>query len=272
MSIDSRHIVEQRSRAERTANAEVIPVPDPAPDAAYAGTESEESDAAGLPLVPLQPSWYAAPASTGSNSQSSNRRCPSPSPRRLRTSRSLRSTCRSAPVRGRRRSGNGNGTAMHQEADEAGSPLLPLPPITPRFGFEELRVDVDGIKPTMTVSGTITRLFGGPAHLDRPGHEGPGDRCAGPDRSATATAALVAAAGHVSVQLTGGPFLPGEPEGDRHVQRRLRRPGDAALHVRDGGLPRGGLRVRHGERRDRRHLAQPGQPPEPRAVGCRHRR
>ncbi len=40
-------------------------------------------------------------------------------------------------------------------------PHVPLPPIATRFGTEELRVDVDGVKPTMTVSGTITRLFGG---------------------------------------------------------------------------------------------------------------
>ncbi|MGH3696727.1 MAG: hypothetical protein ACRDRX_22555 [Pseudonocardiaceae bacterium] len=37
------------------------------------------------------------------------------------------------------------------------SVILPIP----LFGTEELRVDVDGVMPTMTVSGTITRLFGG---------------------------------------------------------------------------------------------------------------
>jgi len=37
----------------------------------------------------------------------------------------------------------------------------PSPIPTPLFGTEELRVDVDGVMPTMTVSGTITRLFGG---------------------------------------------------------------------------------------------------------------
>jgi hypothetical protein len=34
-------------------------------------------------------------------------------------------------------------------------------PIFPAFGTEELRVDVDGVMPTMTVSGTVTRIFGG---------------------------------------------------------------------------------------------------------------
>lgn len=38
---------------------------------------------------------------------------------------------------------------------------VPTPIPTPLFGTEELRVDVDGVMPTMTVSGTITRLFGG---------------------------------------------------------------------------------------------------------------
>ena len=31
----------------------------------------------------------------------------------------------------------------------------------PLFGTEDLRVDIDGFMPAMTVSGTITRLFGG---------------------------------------------------------------------------------------------------------------
>ena len=188
MSIDSRHIVEQRSRAERTANAEVIPVPDPAPDAAYAGTESEESDASGLPLVPLQPFLVrrsgiyrleqpvartdGAPAHPRADSAH-----PDPSDRPAGRSRPQATQA----------SGNGNGTEMKQQPDEAGSPLLPLPPITPRFGFEELRVDVDGIKPTMTVSGTITRLFAAGSPGSRGSRRTPRP-VPGPDRSAIATA------------------------------------------------------------------------------------
>ncbi|GAA3918502.1 hypothetical protein GCM10022629_25710 [Amorphoplanes auranticolor] len=34
-------------------------------------------------------------------------------------------------------------------------------PVFPVLGTEELRVDVDGVMPTMTVSGTVTRIFGG---------------------------------------------------------------------------------------------------------------
>ena len=161
MSIDSRHIVEQRSRAERTANAEVTPVPDPARDAAYTGTESEESDAAGLPLVPLPPFVVRRSGIYRIEQPVLQPTVPQPIP--VPTPH-IPIPPIELPVGPRPRtqaSGNGNGTAMKQESDEAGSPLLPLPPITPRFGFEELRVDVDGVKPTMTVSGTITRLFGG---------------------------------------------------------------------------------------------------------------
>ena len=207
MSIDSRHIVEQRSRAERTANAEVIPVPDPAPDAAYAGTESEESDAAGLPLVPLQPFLVRRSGIYRLEQPVLQPTVPQPIPCRLRTSRFPRSTCRSAPSADAG-AGNGNGTAMHQEADEAGSPLLPLPPITPRFGFEELRVDVDGIKPTMTVSGTITRLFAGRlTWIARVTKDPATGAWTGPISYRDGSTALRPQAS-VAVQLTGGPFRP----------------------------------------------------------------
>jgi hypothetical protein len=53
---------------------------------------------------------------------------------------------------------NGTEAAVDLEANSASNPLVP--PAT-LFGTEELRVDVDGVMPTMTVSGTITRLFGG---------------------------------------------------------------------------------------------------------------
>ncbi len=208
MSIDSRHIVEQRSRAERTANAEVIPVPDPAPDAAYAGTESEESDASGLPLVPLQPFLVRRSGIYRIEQPVLQPTVPQPIPA---PTPHIPIPPIDLPVGPRPRtqaSGNGNGTAMKQEPDEAGSPLLPLPPITPRFGFEELRVDVDGIKPTMTVSGTITRLFAGRlTWIARVTKDPATGAWTGPISYRDGSTALRPQAS-VAVQLTGGPFRP----------------------------------------------------------------
>ena len=208
MSIDSRHIVEQRSRAERTANAEVIPVPDPAPDAAYAGTESEESDASGLPLVPLQPFLVRRSGVYRLEQPVFQPTVPQPIPA---PTPHIPIPPIEMPVGPRPRtqaSGNGNGTAMKQEPDEAGSPLLPLPPITPRFGFEELRVDVDGIKPTMTVSGTITRLFAGRlTWIARVTKDPATGAWTGPISYRDGSTALRPQAS-VAVQLTGGPFRP----------------------------------------------------------------
>ena len=208
MSIDSRHIVEQRSRAERTANAEVIPVPDPARDAAYTGTESEESDAAGLPLVPLPPFVVRRSGIYRIEQPVLQPTVPQPIP--VPTPH-IPIPPIELPVGPRPRtqaSGNGNGTAMKQESDEAGSPLLPLPPITPRFGFEELRVDVDGIKPTMTVSGTITRLFAGRlTWIARVTKDPATGAWTGPISYRDGSTALRPQAS-VAVQLTGGPFRP----------------------------------------------------------------
>ncbi len=236
MSIDSRHIVEQRSRAERTANAEVIPVPDPAPDAAYAGTESEESDArvsrsylpSAVPGTPLR-CLPARPA------RRYNRRFPSRS--RPIPSRSLRSSRRSDPVRRTQASGNGNGAASAGQPDEAGRVA---PPAAPDHTAVRLRgaagrcrwhqADDDRERHDHS---PVRR----PAHLDRAGHQGPGDRCV--DRtdqlSRRQYGAATAGLGRGAADRRSVP--PGEPEGDRHLQRRHRLPTHAHLQLRAGRVP-----------------------------------
>lgn len=85
-----------------------------------------------------------------------------------------------------------------------GRPVI-LPPL---FGTEELRVDVDGVMPTMTVSGTITRLFGGRlTWIARVTKDPATDAWTGPISYRDGTTSLRPQAA-VSVKLTGGPFLP----------------------------------------------------------------
>ena len=158
MSIDSRHIVEQRSRAARTANAEVIPVPDPAPDAAYAETESEESDAAGLPLVPLQPVRVRRSGVYRLEQPVFQPTVPQPIPVPTPHIPIPPIELPVGPVRGRRRPG----TATEPRCSRKPTRPVAAPPNAPdqpAVRLRGLRVDVDGIKPTMTVSGTISRLF-----------------------------------------------------------------------------------------------------------------
>jgi hypothetical protein len=88
-------------------------------------------------------------------------------------------------------------------------PPIPVPPIPPPlFGTEELRVDVDGVMPTMTVSGTITRLFGGQlTWIARVTNDPATGAWTGPISYRDGTTSLRPQA-TVSVTLTGGPFLP----------------------------------------------------------------
>jgi hypothetical protein len=99
---------------------------------------------------------------------------------------------------------DGGETQVDSEQTGAG-PITPLPPL---FGTEELRVDVDGVMPTMTVSGTISRLFGGRltwiARVTK--HPVTGE-WTGPINYRDGTISLRPQA-TVSVKLTGGPFLP----------------------------------------------------------------
>ena len=93
------------------------------------------------------------------------------------------------------------------QPDEAG-PTLPSGPITPLFGTEELRVDVDGVMPTMTVSGTITRLFGGRlTWIARVTRDPATGAWTGPISYRDGTTSLRPQA-TVAVRLTGSPFLP----------------------------------------------------------------
>lgn len=86
------------------------------------------------------------------------------------------------------------------------TPVPPIPP--PLLGTEELRVDVDGVMPTMTVSGTITRLFGGRlTWIARVTKDPATDAWTGPISYRDGTTSLRPQA-TVSVKLTGGPFLP----------------------------------------------------------------
>ncbi|WP_110241827.1 hypothetical protein [Nocardioides gilvus] len=115
-----------------------------------------------------------------------------------------------APHAGNGHLAPGTGAAPHPEEDHADAAAVGpvLPPITPLFGTEELRVDVDGVKPTMTVSGTITRLFGGRlTWIARVTQDPATGAWIGPISYRDGTTSLRPQA-TVSVKLTGGPFLP----------------------------------------------------------------
>lgn len=109
-----------------------------------------------------------------------------------------------------------NGHATHGTTDgvevtgleDDAAAIVPGPPIiTPLFGTDELRVDVDGVKPTMTMSGTVTRLRGGRlTWIARVTRDASG-AWVGPISYRDGNTALRPQT-RVSVQLTGGPFLP----------------------------------------------------------------
>ena len=275
MSIDVRHESLEKFRAERDKTAEVIQVPDPVADA-YDGTSSDENAAAGLPIRPLPfppflvrrsgiyrldrpivlppiPGAFPDSAHPDPNDPSAR---PTATPDRPRPDpRGVRERCRGA---GRRRS------------ERRRVPVGPVPavPTATRYrgiagGRRRGHADDDRQRDRHP----DVRW---PAHLDRPGHEGPGDRWLdGPDQLPRRHRVLRPQA-NVSVQLSGGPFLPSEQEGDRHVQRRSGAPVTLTYKFETGRVPQGRLRVRHGQRRDRGHLAQSDQPPEPRAGGAEH--
>lgn len=99
---------------------------------------------------------------------------------------------------------DGDGYVDSGSVDGAG----PVLPITPLLGTEELRVDVDGVMPTMTVSGTITRLFGGRlTWIARVTRDPATGAYTGPISYRDGTTSLRPQS-TVSVQLSGGPFLP----------------------------------------------------------------
>jgi hypothetical protein len=95
------------------------------------------------------------------------------------------------------------------DGGEAG-PTPTWPPIwpPPLFGTEELRVDVDGVMPTMTVSGTISRLFGGKlTWIARVTKDRATGAWTGPISYRDGTSSL-RPQDTVAVTLSGGPFLP----------------------------------------------------------------
>lgn len=98
----------------------------------------------------------------------------------------------------------GQEQAEAESVDTAG----PILPIIPLLGTEELRVDVDGVMPTMTISGTITRLFGGRlTWLARVSRDPVTGAYSGPISYRDGTVSLRPQAS-VSVKLTGLPFMP----------------------------------------------------------------
>jgi hypothetical protein len=209
MSIDYRHESEEKFRAERSGTAEVIPVPDPVADA-YDEVSSDERDAAGLPVRPFPFPPFLLRRSGIYRLDQPVLLPPVPTPIPIPQIPHIPPVDPPVgPIAGGVQQTSGNG-AKTQEPDQDGaaSPLLPRPPIRPLFGTEELRVDIDGVKPTMTVSGTVTRLFGGRltwiAHVAKDPATG---AWTGPISYRDGTASLRPQS-TVSVQLTGGPFFP----------------------------------------------------------------
>ncbi len=210
MSIDFRHESDEKFRAERTGSAEVIPVPDPVPDS-YESTSAEERDAAGSPLVPVPFPPFLVRRSGVYRLDRPVVLPPVPTPIPIPQIPSIDPIDPPVgPLGGGVHQTTRNGAEAHvqPEQDRAASDLIPRPPITPLFGTEELRVDVDGVKPTMTVSGTITRLFGGRlTWIARVTKDPATGAWTGPISYRDGTASLRPQS-TVSVQLTGGPFLP----------------------------------------------------------------
>jgi hypothetical protein len=180
----------ERYRAERKRTAEVSSVPDPVPDL-YAAT-SDGLQAAGVPerqalpplvvrrsgiyrLVPgFVPPIPAAP-----------------------TDGNVSKPSEAIQV-------NGPGAADLAQASAVG----PVVPSATLFGTEELRVDVDGLLPTMTVSGTINRLFSGQlTWIARVTKDPVTGAWTGPISYRDGKTSLRPQA-KVSVTLTGPPFLP----------------------------------------------------------------
>ena len=213
MSIDTRHEAEERFRAARSGTVEVSPVPDPVADA-FDGTNADERTAAGLPLpqVPFPPFLVRRSGVYRLDRPVVLPPTPVPIPVPHVPIPPIPPLGRPAGANGHDQvetSGNGAEAAAESEADgAAASPLVPLPPITPLFGTEELRVDVDGVKPTMTVSGTITRMFGGRlTWIARVMRDQATGAWTGPISYRDGTTTLRPHT-TVSVLLTGGPFLP----------------------------------------------------------------
>ena len=213
MSIDVRPEAHEKFRAQRGKTAEVIQVPDPIADA-YDGTSSDENAAAGLPVRPLPfpPLLVRRSGIYRLDRPIVLPPIPLPSPIPHLPIPPIPPLDLPLPPIGPRPIPEASGDGAEAQADHgqngAASPLIPFPPITPLFGTEELRVDIDGVKPTMTVSGTITRLFGGRlTWIARVTKDPATGAWTGPISYRDGTASLRPQA-KVSVQLTGGPFLP----------------------------------------------------------------
>lgn len=209
MSIDTRQEAEVRFRAERSGTVEVSPVPDPVADA-YDGTSSDEHAAARLPVptIPFPPLLLRRSGIYRLDRPVVLPPTPVPIPV---PHIPIPPIDRPVGPNGEgQMETSGNGAEAHVEPEQDGaaaSPLIP-PPITPLFGTEELRVDIDGVKPTMTVSGTITRLFGGRlTWIARVKKDPATGAWTGRISYRDGTTALRPQA-TVSVKLTGGPFLP----------------------------------------------------------------
>ena len=200
MSIDTQHEAEERFRAERSGAVEVSPVPDPVADA-YDG---DESAAAGLavrsgrfpPFLLRRSGIYRVDQTLVIPPTSAPTSVPAPA------------IDRPAAANGHGQvETSGNGAEAGVAPGPDGAAASP-PSLLPLLGTEELRVDVDGVKPTMTVSGTITRLFGGRlTWIARVTKDPATGAWTGPISYRDGTATLRPQT-TVSVTLTGGPFLP----------------------------------------------------------------
>lgn len=195
-------------RAARDRTAEITTVPDPVPDL-QTGSASEDPAAAGLPARPLP---FPPVRLRRSGVYRLNRPVLQP-PRPVPVPVPLPSfplipvpdpPFGSATETGSRALEAGGSQLASEQIADAG----PLIPLTPLFGSEELRVDVDGVMPTMTVSGTISRLFGGRlTWVARVTQDPVTGAYTGPISYRDGTTALRPHA-TVSVTLSGGPFLP----------------------------------------------------------------
>ena len=216
MSIDvertSDRTSEQHYRDARNANAEVTDVPDLASDGHDLLQSEEQADGLPFPRLPIpiparllrRSGVYRVPSVLPPLP-----RVPLPIPRPNPLPVPPIDLPRPLPLP---QDGQAGETAQGTEASDYdgashhGAQGAELSPITPLFGTEELRVDIDGVKPTMTISGTITRLFGGRlTWIARVTRDPATGTWGGPISYRDGTVALRPQA-MVTVKLTGTPF------------------------------------------------------------------
>lgn len=209
MSIDLSRASDEDYRTTRNATAEVAAVPDVVPDV----YDDADPDGLAPAQAPLSPIPFPPILLRRSGVYRLDRPIvlppvpvPVPTPQ-IPPFPPIGPTAASAPETPGS-STNGHEPHAAGTAEDAAGPLVPVPPITPLFGSEELRVDIDGVKPTMTVSGTITRLFGGRLTWIARVKKNPATGTwTGPISYRDGNASLRPHT-TVSVKLTGGPFLP----------------------------------------------------------------